>query len=54
MIRMTLVASRLTLILMTLLGLESSHTDARGQAKACGFEIRSVDVNHHAPLLRVR
>jgi pimeloyl-ACP methyl ester carboxylesterase len=42
---MTLVPSRLTLILMTLLGLGSSHTDARGQAKACGSEIRPVDVN---------
>jgi pimeloyl-ACP methyl ester carboxylesterase len=45
MIRITLVPSRLTLILMTLLGLGSSHTDARGQAKACGSEIRPVDVN---------
>jgi pimeloyl-ACP methyl ester carboxylesterase len=45
MIRMTLLPSRLTLILMTLIGLGSSHTHARGQAKACGSEIRPVDVN---------
>ena len=45
MIRMTLVPSRLTLILITLLGLGSSHTDARGQAKACGSEIRPIEVN---------
>ena len=47
MIRMTLVPSRLTLILITitLLGPGSSHTDARGQAKACGSEIRPIKVN---------
>jgi non-heme chloroperoxidase len=45
MIRMTLVPSRLTLILMTLLGLGSSHTDAQGQPKACGSDIRPVEVN---------
>jgi pimeloyl-ACP methyl ester carboxylesterase len=45
MIRMILVPSRVTLILMTLLGLGSSHTDARGQANACGSEIRPIEVN---------
>jgi pimeloyl-ACP methyl ester carboxylesterase len=45
MIRMTLGPSRLTLILMTLLGLGSSHTDAQGQPKACGSDIRPVEVN---------
>ena len=45
MIRMTLVPSRLTLILMTLLGPGSSHTDARGQANACGSKIHPIEVN---------
>ena len=45
MIRMTLVPSRLTLILMTLLALGSSLTDVRGQPKACGSEIRPIEVN---------
>ena len=45
MIRMTLAPSRLTLILITLLALGPSLTDARGQPKACGSEIRSIEVN---------
>ena len=45
MIRMTLAPSRLTLILITLLALGPSLTDARDQPKACGSEIRSIEVN---------
>ena len=45
MIRMTLAPSRLTLILITLLALGPSLTDARGQPKACGSEIRPIEVN---------
>ena len=43
MIRMTLAPSRLTLILITLLAL--GLTDARGQPKACGSDIRPIEVN---------
>ena len=45
MIRMTLAPSRLTLILLMLLALGPGLTDARGQPKACGSEIRSIEVN---------
>jgi non-heme chloroperoxidase len=45
MIRMALAPSRLTLILITLLALGPSLTDARGQPKACGSEIRPIEVN---------
>ena len=45
MIRTTLAPLRLTLILNTLLALGPSVTDARGQPKACGSEIRPIDVN---------
>ena len=45
MIRMTLAPSRLTLILIALLALGPCLTDARGQPKACGSEIRPIDVN---------
>ena len=45
MIRMALAPSRLTLILITLLALGPSLMDARGQPKACGSEIRPIDVN---------
>ncbi len=45
MIRMTLFRSRLTPILLTLLALGPSLTDARGQPNACGSEIRSIEVN---------
>ena len=45
MIRMTLAPSRLTLILLTLLALGPGLTDARGQPKACGSEIRPIEVN---------
>jgi pimeloyl-ACP methyl ester carboxylesterase len=44
MIRMTLAPSRFTLILITLLAL-GPLMDARGQPKACGSEIRPIDVN---------
>ena len=45
MIRMTLAPSRLTLILIALLALGPGLTDARGQPKACGSDIRSIEVN---------
>jgi pimeloyl-ACP methyl ester carboxylesterase len=45
MIRTTPAPLRLTLILSTLLALGGSLTGARGQSKACGSEVRSVDVN---------
>ena len=45
MIRMTLAPSRLMLILITLLALGPSLTDARGQPKACGSDIRPIEVN---------
>ena len=45
MVRMTLVPSRLTLILMTLLALGASRTDAWGQPEVCGSEIRPIEVN---------
>jgi non-heme chloroperoxidase len=45
MIRMTLPLPRLTRILITLFALGPSLTDARGQPKACGSEIRSIEVN---------
>src|SRR5688572_8541768 len=45
MIRTTLAPSRLTLILIALLALGSGLTDARGQPKGCGSEIRSIEVN---------
>ena len=45
MIRMTLAPSRLTLILLTLLALGPGLTDARGQPKACGSDIRPIEVN---------
>ncbi len=45
MIRMTLAPSRLTLILITLLALGPGLTDARGQPKACGSDIRPIEVN---------
>ena len=45
MIRMTLAPSRLTLILLTLLALGPGLTDARGQPKACGSDVRSIEVN---------
>ena len=45
MSRMTLAPSRLTLILIALLALGPGLTDAQGQPKACGSEIRSIEVN---------
>src|SRR5215207_5712818 len=45
MIRTTLAPSRLTLILVMLLALGPSHTDAQGQPKACGSDIRAIEVN---------
>ena len=40
-----LAPSRLTLILITLLALGPSLADAQDQPKACGSEIRSIEVN---------
>ena len=45
MIRTTLAPSRLTLILIALLALGPGLTDARGQPKACGSDIRPIEVN---------
>jgi non-heme chloroperoxidase len=45
MIRMIVAPSRLMLTLITLLALGPSLTDARGQPKACGSEIRPIEVN---------
>lgn len=45
MIRTTLAPSRLTLILIALLALGLGFTAARGQPKACGSEIRLIEVN---------
>ena len=45
MSRMTLAPSRLTLILIALLALGPGLADARGQPKACGSEIRRIEVN---------
>ena len=45
MSRMTLPPSRLTLILAALLALGPGLTDARGQPKACGSDIRPIEVN---------
>ena len=45
MIRTTLAPSRLTLILIALLALDPGLTDAQDQPKACGSEIRSIEVN---------
>ena len=45
MIRTTLAPSRLTLILIALLALGPGLTDARGQPKACGSEIRPIEIN---------
>ena len=41
----TLAPSRLTLILIALLALGPGLTDARGQPKACGSDIRPIEVN---------
>jgi len=45
MSRMTLAPSRLPVILIALLALGPGLTDAQDQAKACGSEIRSIEVN---------
>jgi pimeloyl-ACP methyl ester carboxylesterase len=45
MIRTTLAPSRLTLILVALLALGPGLTDPRGQPKACGSDIRPIEVN---------
>ena len=45
MIQMTVAPSRLILTLITLLALSPSLTDARGQPKACGSDIRPIEVN---------
>ena len=45
MIRTTLAPSRLTLILIALLALGLGFTAARGQPKACGSDIRRIEVN---------
>ena len=45
MLRMTLARSLLTLVLLALLALGPSHTDARGQPKACGSDVRTIEVN---------
>jgi non-heme chloroperoxidase len=45
MIRTTLAPSRLTPILIALLALDPGLTDAQDQPKACGSEIRSIEVN---------
>ena len=45
MSRMTLAPSRLPLILIALLALGPGLTDAQDQPKACGSEIRSIEVN---------
>jgi pimeloyl-ACP methyl ester carboxylesterase len=37
--------SRLTLTVLALLALGPSYTDARGQPKACGSDIRPIEVN---------
>ena len=42
---MTVASSRLTLILIALLALGPGLADARGQPKACGSEIRRIEVN---------
>jgi hypothetical protein len=43
--RMTQVFSRLPVILIALLALGPRLTDAQDQPKACGSEIRSIEVN---------
>lgn len=45
MIRVT-VASSIRVLLMTLLALCSAHTDAGAQKRACGSEIRAVEINN--------
>ena len=40
-----LARSLLTLALLTLIALGPSHTDARGQPKACGSDVRRIEVN---------
>ena len=45
MSRMTLAPSRLPVILIALLALGPGVTDARGQPKACGSEIRPIAIN---------
>jgi pimeloyl-ACP methyl ester carboxylesterase len=45
MIRMALAPSRLTLILIALLALGLSLSDARVQTKACGSEIQTIEIN---------
>ena len=45
MLRTILARSLLTLVLFAQLALCPSHTDARGQPKACGSDIRRIEVN---------
>ena len=45
MSRMTLAPSLLKLALIALIALGPSFTDARGQPKACGSDIRRIEVN---------
>jgi len=45
MLRTSLARSLVTLVLLALLALGPGVTDARGQPKACGSDVRSIEVN---------